>query len=261
MGQIPNNTYTTPDGSVYRVEADGSVTKIKGGRVQSNEPPSKYNITSDGKIYRVESDGSVTYLGNAEDRATSQTSYSDIPQGTKKSSHIWIWIIIILIAIGIAVAFARFSSNNYISTVESKSPKPALSTANFDETSAWKVDESPVKSESSIESPADNNEQYAFICDGNFYGKIGNSEISGFMNWETEEPNGTLYYIRTGSEKGLDIYGAADGSDWYEYYNGELTGTIRFDYWNLENENFARGTYIRNSDGKLFSVTLYKTIY
>lgn len=68
MGQIQNKTYTAPDGTVYRVEDDGSITKIKGGMIQSNEPPSKYQITPEGKIYRVESDGSVTYLGNAEEK-------------------------------------------------------------------------------------------------------------------------------------------------------------------------------------------------
>ena len=60
-------TYTAPDGSVYRVEDDGSITKIKSGKAQSNEPPSKYQITPEGKIYRVESDGSFTVVGHIDD--------------------------------------------------------------------------------------------------------------------------------------------------------------------------------------------------
>jgi len=88
MGQTPNKTYKAPDGSVYRVEDDGSVTKIRSGRIQTNEPPSKYQITPDGKIYRVESDGSVTYLGNAEERQSPQ--YYAPTTDTKKTSHKWV---------------------------------------------------------------------------------------------------------------------------------------------------------------------------
>lgn len=79
MGQIQNKTYTAPDGSVYRVEDDGSITKIKGGEIQANEPPSKYQITPEGKIYRVESDGSVTYLGNAEERYSTENKEQSTP--------------------------------------------------------------------------------------------------------------------------------------------------------------------------------------
>lgn len=104
MGQIPNKTYTAPDGSVYRVEADGSVTKIKGGRVQSTEPLSKYQITPDGKIYRVESDGSVTYLGNAEERTSLQP---------RKKSHIWVWIVVVLAVVMIVGAIAISNMNSY----------------------------------------------------------------------------------------------------------------------------------------------------
>lgn len=111
MGQIPNKTYTAPDGSVYRVEADGSITKIKGGRVQSNEPPSKYQISPDGKIYRIEDDGSVTYLGNAEDRQNLLTS--DLAANTKKTGNKWGWVIVLVIII-VATAFGIFISNqNY----------------------------------------------------------------------------------------------------------------------------------------------------
>lgn len=110
MGQIPNKTYTAPDGSVYRVEADGSVTKIQGGRVQSNEPPSKYNITPDGKIYRVESDGSVTYLGNVEDRQTPPL-HSSVAE-TKKSSHKWIWILVAIAVIVIGLVSYVMSIQN-----------------------------------------------------------------------------------------------------------------------------------------------------
>lgn len=116
MGQIPNKTYTAPDGSVYRVEADGSVTKIKGGRVQSNEPPSKYQISPDGKIYKVESDGSVTYLGNAEDYQSSPhpAPTTDI----KKSSHKWVWIIIFAVIVALAIGLYVADYSNYYSSTE-----------------------------------------------------------------------------------------------------------------------------------------------
>lgn len=86
MGQ-EKKTYTAPDGSVYRIEADGNITKIKDapkkpGTSQLDGTPSKYQISPDGKIYRIEPDGSVTYLGNAEDR--DRPSYAF--QGTAHTS-------------------------------------------------------------------------------------------------------------------------------------------------------------------------------
>lgn len=242
MGQIPNKTYTAPDGSVYRVESDGSVTKIKGGRVQSNEPPSKYQITPDGKIYKVESDGSVTYLGNAEDRATSQPSYTNILQEPQRKSNSWIWIITVIIVVGIICAIAYSNMNDY---------NPTDVVIQEESTAA------PSVVGTSSESKVDDNDPYAFICDGNYYGTIGNSRINGNLTLNTENPSGSLYYSK--SESTFYIYGTSDCRDWTEYYNDEPTGTIHFDYWNLSSKNFAKGTYTRNSDGKRFSVKLYKS--
>ncbi len=89
MGQIPDKTYTAPDGSVYRVESDGSVTKIKDNHVLYNESQSKCEITSDGEFYRVERDDSVTYIGNAEEKKPLQPPVSNIPQEINKKSHAW----------------------------------------------------------------------------------------------------------------------------------------------------------------------------
>lgn len=107
MGQIPNKTYTSPDGSVYRVEADGSVSKIKEGRIQSNEPPSKYQITPEGLIFLVEADGSVTYLGNAEDIYSGHNRHS-----FKRKLILWI-LITIIIAAGAFVSY--YIIKNYLS--------------------------------------------------------------------------------------------------------------------------------------------------
>lgn len=115
MGQIPNKTYTAPDGSVYRVENDGSITKINDGRVQSTEPPSKYQITPDGKIYRVESDGSVTYLGNVEERQQTPPppSYEAESQPEKPKSTKWIgWLIVIVIIAVAAIAGIIYNESN-----------------------------------------------------------------------------------------------------------------------------------------------------
>ncbi len=119
MGQIPNKTYTAPDGSVYRVEDDGSITKIKNSRIQSTEPPSKYQITPDGKIYRVESDGSVTYLGNAEERQQTPPppppppsfELESLPE--KPKSKKWIGWLIVFAIIGMAIiAGVIYSESN-----------------------------------------------------------------------------------------------------------------------------------------------------
>lgn len=121
MGLITNKTYTAPDGSVYRVEEDGSITKIKNDRVQSTEPPSKYQITPDGKIYRVESDGSVTYLGNAEERQQTPPppSYEEKSQPEKPKSKKWIGCLIVIVIVIIAVAaIAGIIYNEYISSYD-----------------------------------------------------------------------------------------------------------------------------------------------
>ena len=51
MGQIPEKTYTAPDGSVYRVESDGSVTKIKCDAEQQNFNTDKKIVLE--KTYQV----------------------------------------------------------------------------------------------------------------------------------------------------------------------------------------------------------------
>jgi len=262
MGQIPNKTYTAPDGSVYHVEADGSVTKIKGGRVQSNEPPSKYNITPEGKIYRIEDDGSVTYLGNAEDRQNLQ--HYDITANTKKSGHKWVWVIVLVIII-VATAFGIFISNKKYSRNNDNYIQPTMRQYSSNVESCY---ESPDQSTeyihrqentSSNEVPADYDAQYAFIVDGNFYGTIGNARIHGNLTLDTENPSGVLYYSENGNGEALEIYETSDGNTWSEYYNDNNTGRIDFSFWDLAYKNFARGTYTRYSDGKQFHIELYKT--
>lgn len=262
MGQQPNKIYTAPDGSVYRVENDGSVTKIKGGRVQSNEPPSKYYITPDGKIYRVESDGSVTYLGIAEERSAAQHSYINNTRESKGDKHSWVWILFLLIVIGVIGAIAVSNMNDY--TLDSQNEQWAMQTeqteVNQEVIPDLKlINETDYTEEAPGEEvPADDNSQYAFIVDGRFYGTIANSLIRGSLILDTENPSGILYYSN-GNVDPLEIYGTSDALTWEEYYNGYHTGHINFTFWDLAYKNFARGTYTRCSDGKQFSIKLYKT--
>ena len=44
MGQISNKTYTMPDGSDYRVESDGSITKIKVPHGVDNNSNASYRV-------------------------------------------------------------------------------------------------------------------------------------------------------------------------------------------------------------------------
>ena len=257
MGQIPNKTYTTPDGSVYRVEADGSVTKIKSGRVQSTEPLSKYQITPDGKIYRVESDGSVTYLGNAEERQQTPPPlcYEEESQLEKPKSKKWIGWLIVFAIIGMAIiAGVIYSeSNKSYDYNNDYSYSDSAKAAEYVEAVEGVSDEAAVE-----ETPAAEDAHYAFICDGNYNGSIGGTAIHGNLTLDTENPSGTLYYSN-GNGEALYIYGTSDGQDWSEYYGESLTGTIHFDFWDLAYKNFARGTYTRSSDGKQFSIELYKS--
>lgn len=101
MGQEQNKTYTAPDGSVFRIEADGSITKIKEGRTALKESPSQYQIADDGRIYRVEQDGSVTFVGmiGEQSNASQPPRYSmPIPQN-KTSNNEWLWVMVVITTI------------------------------------------------------------------------------------------------------------------------------------------------------------------
>lgn len=249
MGQLPKKTYTAPDGSVFRVEDDGSVTKIKSGRISNNERQSKYQ-TPEGKIYRVEPDGALTYLGNAEDKHTSKSINAVFTPIPKRKNYSWIWKFIVFIIIAVSgIALFMMNFHNDAPTQEQD-----LTQNSYAEQQNNLVSESAME-----ETSANENAEHAFICDGNFHGKIGNADIHGNLTLDTEYPFGRLYYNNSGSDSYLDIDGSSDGKIWTESLNGEITGTIYFNYWNLAFHNFARGTYVRQSDGKEFSIELYKS--
>ncbi|MGN0225644.1 MAG: hypothetical protein ACI4A7_06140, partial [Prevotella sp.] len=87
----------------------------------------------------------------------------------------------------------------------------------------------------------------------------GNIDVWGNIELRVQEPYGILHYDNTKSE--FALYESSMNHDWEEYYGETLTGTIHFDYWNLAYKNFARGTYIRTSDGKRFTIQLYKSYF
>lgn len=225
------------------------------------QQPNKYHIADDGKIYRIEDDGAVTYLGNAEDRQN-HPQY-DIAVNASKSGSKWGWVIVLVIII-LATAVLIFISNQNYSICDENYNSNNVQYSSNEET----VYESSAQSAecieqqgytSSCEVPADYDAQYAFIVDGNFYGTIGNVRIHGKMTLDTENPFGVLYYSDNGNGEALEIYGTSDGKIWSEYYNDNNTGRIDFSFWDLAYKNYARGTYTRNSDGKQFSIELYKT--
>lgn len=248
MGQIPDRTYTAPDGSLYRVEVDGSVTKIRDGRVQYNDPPSKYKITPDGKIYRVEGDGSVSYLGNAEERTPSQSHPSQSIQAPKKKTDAWAWIIffIIIAAVVIVIAYSTININN----------QKAAPPEDYVQEERSEYEEINSIDDNASEIPADENEQYAFICDGGYHGKIGGQEIEGHLTLDTENPHGSIDFLNSGES--YSLYGSSNCRDWDVFNTDGQVGVICFEYWNLAYENFARGTYIRKCDNARLPITIYK---
>lgn len=261
MGQITEKTYKAPDGSVFRVEADGSVTKIKDGKGQIHEAGSKYKITPDGKIYRVEDDGSVTYLGNAEDRQSPPQYATSI--NSERTGRKWGWIVatIILVVAGIiGIYVADSNSSSYDEYVYSNYEETATtSEPAYDGTvQSTEAYEQSYNHSSSEEIPANDDEQYAFICDGHFYGTIGNVRIHGNLTLDTENPSGVLYETSNYNEA-LELYGSPDGKSWSIYYNDENTGEIDFSFWNLAYKRFACGTFTRYSDGKQYTIELYKS--
>ncbi len=265
MGQISNKTYKAPDGSIYRVEDDGSVTKIKSGRVQTNEPPSKYQVTPDGKIYRVEPDGSVTYLGNAEERQTPHSpapGFTQTPPEPKRHNNTLIGIIVVVLVVTLAVViFAVANESTYSS--DSYYPAPAQESyvdySGDNEITAEATEaaeEAPATAEAVEEAPAAAESDEFWYERGTYRGTIGSSEIYGTLNIETDAPSGSLYY--TTSSARFDLSGSPDGMVWYEYYGDQHTGTIALDYWNTDYYTFASGTYTRLSDGATFPISLHK---
>lgn len=87
-----DKSFTAADGSVYRVEPDGSFTKISDGINHSEEDTSKYHITHEGNIYHEEPDGSVTYLGNVDGQLI--TPSQTVNNSTKKKNNKWVWFTI-----------------------------------------------------------------------------------------------------------------------------------------------------------------------
>lgn len=277
MGQIPNKTYTAPDGSVYRVEADGSITKIKGGRVQSNEPPSKYQISPDGKIYRIEDDGSVTYLGNAEDRQNLLTS--DLEANTKKTGHKWGCVIVLVIII-VATAFGIFISNQNYSinndNYYSNNKQYSSNVESSDESSDQSIEYiNQQKNTSSNEVPADGttlSEEEELSNGvfnpgdiyGEFYGSIdGLGSIQGVWTCGSQMGGGWYCFDSQGEVSGRNLDYINDTPlVWYESIgNGteyDATGVWYFDYFNGTEYCIATGTYVRSADNKKFKFRLYK---
>lgn len=85
MGDTTNKTYTAPDGSVFRIEADGSVTKVKNGQSQTQpKVNAKYHLTPDGKIYQIFPDGTRSFIGVVELETQSPSLYA--PSHTHSSA-------------------------------------------------------------------------------------------------------------------------------------------------------------------------------
>ena len=264
MGQIPDKTYTAPDGSVYRVEADGSVTKIKSGRVVSNEPSSKYKITPDGKIYRVESDGTVTYLGNAEEIQNPSLAASN--KGSNNSGQKWGWIILAIIVIAVVIfGIIKSNESNSNNGVTSEEIGYSDTTVVEQEVTPHAHDVTP--SESPTGGSTVSQEDRVFSAGdygGDFYGVIeGLGTIRG--TWTCGSEMGGGWYCVDGQNEsyGRDLDFIMDEPlVWHEkidhgdYY--EPTGTWYFDYFYGAKKKMATGTYVRNSDNRRFPFTLYK---
>lgn len=105
MGQVPNKTYTAPDGSVYRVGEDGSITKLKSG--QMGQVNNKYYISDNGDIFKINEDGSYTAIGNASQidmnnsvaKDISRQMLSDTTKSGLFSNYNWLYLLSLIMLI------------------------------------------------------------------------------------------------------------------------------------------------------------------
>lgn len=81
----------------------------------------KYHVSDDGSIYKVNEDGTVTAMGNVKDinapkrESDVSSSYKVGKKAPTKTTHIWIWaLVFILILFGIKAIAILFSDSDYV---------------------------------------------------------------------------------------------------------------------------------------------------
>jgi len=260
MGQIPNRIYKAPDGSLFRIEDDGSLTKIVSGSAEKPNPQPKYHVMDDGKKYRINDDGSFTLVDDAEERTSSPNgdvpSNDDTSNGSKKWAF-WMFVVLIILLVGVVFVVNNNSSSHSGSYQDYEQKAEEVYT---EEAAQVEAAEAPAAATAEAVEPAYGTAPVAF--DGYFYGDVGNASVSGYMGGlDAKNPSGWVYYESGGSDTSLSLESSYDGMTWTEYLDGRITGVWYLDYLDLSNRNFARGTFVREYDGKQFSFNLYMSNY
>lgn len=271
MGENTNKTYTAPDGSVFRIDADGSVTKIKNGQSQTqphHQVDPKYHVTPDGKIFIENPDGTRKFVGYAEKPPTTANRSSNVPPVPTNKSNTTMWILVLLILVlGSIIVYG-------IVTHENSNPYQDSSGTQIEEpyqqqTEEWALVDS-TKADAAIYYPEESyktdedvtaiDQKQQFMNDGYFYGTLGDEPISGQILFDSEYPYGYFRYYNYYTDEPYWFYcQSSDNSVWHVFYDDEHIGSFYFDNWDLYNQNFGWGNY--DSVGGDFSLDLYQTNY
>ena len=155
-----NKTFRGPDGTLYRVNEDGTYTKIKSPEPPGSKNPEDNTIVRDGKKFRIEDDGSFTYLG--EVGGNKQPHENDSPRienkhqpehksSKRRGSWFFLGLIIVIIIIALIIIINRDQSTPYTGNAgkdfSDSMTEPGYSNINQDVQEAAAVEEvSEVKS-------------------------------------------------------------------------------------------------------------------
>ena len=248
--------FVSDDGTQYRKEKDGSMTRIYDDSTQ-NPSGGNFKVMSDGKIYRTEANGDMTFIGYADN----QSMNSETPNGNGNKNKMWIIIVLVAIIAGLTSFYIVHQKDSpQTETVDNPTTTPStigdtMSATLPSMTTADVVAPAASTTVEEVEIPAEPEPSPAeleerFRNDGLFVGTVAGKGVHGYFNFYSG--TGWIYYDAMGANNKMQLT-MDGGGNWDEYHDGEYKGTYSVTSENLSKKNFMKGRYYRARDGKDFS--------